>query len=122
MRWGHRLRTLTIVCVTLLAFAMYVVPMLASAQDMRAIHERLLHFRAMGKNAEALIHAQEFEAAVKVQRGAAHPDYGVALYVLGNAYYDLGRYEEAEVNYRHSLIILEKKKGERHPDLAMPLY
>ena len=112
---------MVIACVTLLALAMHAVPMPASAQDIQDIDKRILQFMDTGNYGAALIEAQKFEAAVKAQRGTAHPDYVLALLHLGNVLGLNGQYLEAWVHFRRALAILEKSMGVTHQEVIRPL-
>ena len=136
-----------IVCVTLLALAMYAVPTPASAQDTREAEvnyrrELAILEKAKGENhpdvagvlidlggvlelkhqdGEAEVHYRRALAILEKAKGESHPDVVRPLFKLGNAAGWNGRYTEAEVHFRRALAILEKAKGVTHQEVIEPL-
>jgi CHAT domain-containing protein/tetratricopeptide (TPR) repeat protein len=68
----------------------------AQPADIKEMLQRYYAASDSGNYAIALAEAQKLEATVKARYGEEHPNYGLALGVLGNTYEELGNYTEAE--------------------------
>ena len=96
-------------------------PAATQQRDLDAINKRFSDLYAAGNYAAALVEAKKAEALVKSRFGAAHANYGSALYNLALVYQSQGKYADAEGLYQRALAITEKAFGADHPDVVWPL-
>ena len=96
-------------------------PAATQQRDLDAINKRFSDLYAAGNYAAALVEAKKVEALVKSRFGAAHANYGSALYNLALVYQSQGKYADAEELYQRALAITEKAFGADHPDVVWPL-
>jgi tetratricopeptide (TPR) repeat protein len=98
-----------------------MAPAVAQQGNPDAIFKRFRTLQQAGNYDEALVQAQQFEAAIKARFGANHTNYAAALNLLAVVYRAQGKYAEAERLQRHALAIREKILDRNHPEIAETL-
>src|SRR6516165_2308797 len=116
-------RSKTVAFVAFLALTTFGGLATASAQpgDIIVLNKAFQDHYARGNYSAAQIDAQELARLVKARFGAGHPDYSVALNILGIVYQAQGKYTEAEVLFKRALAIRETALGANHRDVGQTL-
>jgi tetratricopeptide (TPR) repeat protein len=117
----RRLLSFVLAFVVLASAFAALSPTIAQAGDLDATLKRFKELYAAGNYSAALVEAQNYESAVRVQFGTNHAKYSSALTNLGRVYEAQGQYGEAEGFYQRALDIDEKALGASHSNVAVDL-
>src|SRR5262249_12863163 len=89
--------------------------------ELARVAKRHQEYFAAKNYAAALAEAQKLEAAPDARFGTDHSWYAGALSRMAHVYRAQANYEEARRLYQRALPIIEKSKGDNHPDVGWTL-
>jgi tetratricopeptide (TPR) repeat protein/tRNA A-37 threonylcarbamoyl transferase component Bud32 len=87
----------------------------AHALTLAPMNEEISVLRHLGRFTEALAQAQSVLAERTRLLGRRHRDVGYTQQMLGDVYYDLGRYSEAADSYREAIAVAEQHSRDGAP-------
>jgi len=109
-----------IIAVTLTMDTAVMAPAFPQQNEVTTLNEKISKLLDAGKFDDAMALAQRALAIVEEDLGPYHPDVATALDNLAMLYVEHGRYAEAEVLLKRSLVIRDQA-GPDHPYVAASL-
>ena len=93
----------------------------AQSSELQRLWQQALILSGRGANAEAVIIGQQALQLAEQESGPEHPNAAHSLLIVGTAYRELGRYDEAEPVMRRALGLFERALGPGDLNVATAL-
>src|ERR1700744_2226433 len=104
-------RTIVLLTAFAVSFCCMLEPVVAQADELPALHAKVIELENSGRYAEAIGFAQRELAIQEKTFGPDHPDVATSLNQLAQLYGKQGRYPDAEPMLKRARAIWEKTLG-----------